>query len=74
MNTLHPITDKQEKVLQFIRNYLTTNNYAPTMTEIGEYMGISQVSARTMMCSMKRKNIIDWETGKPRTIRILEVA
>ena len=38
------LSDRQQKILDFIQSYLTQKNYPPTIREIGEAAGISSTS------------------------------
>lgn len=44
MSSIKPLTDKQQKVLDYINFYQLENGQAPTLREIAEFLGTSNIS------------------------------
>ena len=44
-NSIHAngLTDRQEMILEFIRSYISENNYPPSVREIGKGVGLAPV-------------------------------
>ena len=42
---LHPLTHRQQQVLDFIRAGIASNGYAPSVREIGNHLGVSSTNA-----------------------------
>ena len=53
------LTDKQEKILNFILEYVTEKGYPPSIREIGNYFGISSLRGVTVhLDALERKGFI----------------
>jgi len=53
------LTDKQRQVLQFIRDQISTRGSAPTIREIGKYMGITSTNGvRLHLSALIRKGYL----------------
>lgn len=64
------ITEKQEKVLGFIRDYYLEKGFAPSLTELQEYLSIStKRGVVTHLEALERKGFII-RTGEPRGIQL----
>jgi repressor LexA len=65
------LTDRQEKVYEFIREKISTRGYGPTVREIGEEMDIR--SPNGVMCHLKaleKKGMIKRDPNKSRAIEL----
>lgn len=65
------LTDRQEEILEFIKNYIAKHGYSPTIREIGDKCSIS--SPNGVMCHIKalvKKGAIVRDTKMSRTIRL----
>jgi repressor LexA len=67
-----PLTKKQEKIFEFIRNHLQNAGYPPTVREIGAAFKISEKGAYDHLNAIEKKGYIKREPKKPRAIEILE--
>lgn len=61
-----------EKILEFIANYIQKHGYAPSLGEIGEAVGLkSKNSIWNRIQGLLRKGLLETDhDGSPRTIRI----
>ena len=67
------ITDKQRKVLEFIKKELKTKGYPPSVREICEGLGIRSTSTVHVYLERLEKNgFIRRDPTKPRAIEVLE--
>ena len=69
-----PITDRQRKVLDFVRDFRDKRGYCCTVREIMRAFGMA--SPQGVMCHLhplRRKGYVAWEDGQCRTLRPLEV-
>lgn len=70
---MKPITVRQRKTLDFIKEFITKNGYSPTVREIG--VGIFS-EAHSTVCALldhlEDKGYIERSIGKSRSIRIIE--
>lgn len=74
---MHPLTTRQTSILAFIRDHIATNNYAPTVREIGAQFGITPNGVAVNLKALERKGWIEFgRAGRrklARTMRIVEV-
>lgn len=69
-----PLTERQTQVLEWLRAYIATNGYSPTVREIGSSFGIRSINAvHDHLIALRRKGRVMWIDGRNRTIRVLEV-
>ena len=64
-----PLTPRQAAILEFVRAYIQTHGYSPTIREIGREFGIS--SPNGVMChvyALQRAGAIRRSPNKCRTI------
>ena len=69
-NSIHAngLTDRQEMILEFIRSYISENNYPPSVREIGKGVGLaSSASVHNNMKKLASLGFLNWDTDKPRT-------
>lgn len=69
---MKPLTRKQKIVLDFVGQYCRTRGFPPTLREIGEGTGVSNVSAvRGHIAALVKKGYVTKEEDKARSIRII---
>lgn len=63
---------RRQDILAFIRSFLAENGYSPSISEIGEAVGVSSPnSVRSHLARMKEEGLIDMTPRIARSIRIL---
>lgn len=68
------LTNRQQQILAWIREYTQAHGYAPTVREIGDAHGIRSTNAvADHLKRLRRKGAIVWRPGCPRTLRVVEV-
>lgn len=68
-----PLTDRQQRVYEFIREKIVNRGYGPTVREIGEHLDIR--SPNGVMChlrALERKKMIRRDANKSRAIELTE--
>lgn len=66
-------TDLQRCVLDFIKDYTAEEGYAPTVRDVMQAMEWSSPStAHEILERLKRRGLVTWKPGSPRTLRVLE--
>lgn len=69
------LSERQNKILGFIRDYLAERRFPPTIREIGESVGISSTSVVTYnLDALERKGLIVRDDEISRGIRLVEDA
>ncbi|OIP42405.1 MAG: repressor LexA [Deltaproteobacteria bacterium CG2_30_63_29] len=64
------LTDKQQKVLDFIVQRIDVEGYPPTLREIGEYMGIASTNGvNDHLRALERKGVLLRGASKSRALR-----
>lgn len=63
-------TEKQGQYLAFIYYYIKINGQAPAETDIQRYFNVSPPSVHRMIVELEKKDLIERERGKPRSLRI----
>jgi repressor LexA len=64
------LTDKQERILIFLREYTKNHGYPPTIREIGEHFKFLWTAARTHLQALESKGFIKVNPSKSRGIEI----
>ena len=62
-NSIHAngLTDRQEMILEFIRSYISENNYPPSVREIGKGVGLaSSASVHNNMKKLASLGFLNW--------------
>jgi len=68
---MHKLTERQEEILQLIRDYIQDTGYPPTRAEIAEELGFrSANAAEEHLRALARKGAIEMVPGASRGIRI----
>lgn len=67
------LTEKQNEIYVFIKNYLLNKGYPPTVREIGAAVGLSSTSSIHLhLETLMKKGYIRKDPAKPRTIEIVD--
>jgi len=66
-----PLTDKQRKVLSFLRESTRSRSFAPTAREVADRFGIAEKNAFYYMDLLERKGYIRRHRNSPRRIEFL---
>lgn len=67
-------TRKQLEVVNFIRSFISQHGYPPTMTEIGDYLGITKSTVFSHLAACERKGLIEVDRGRQRALRVIKSA
>ncbi len=63
------LTEKQQEILDIVKQFIKTNGYSPTFREIASLYGSSIKGAYDHCIALKKKKRLDWNYGDARTIR-----
>lgn len=66
------LTDRQAEVLEYIRTFIESNNYAPTIREIAAEFSCTVNGAMCHLRALRHKGAIDWTERTSRSIVVLE--
>jgi repressor LexA len=67
------LTEKQYEMLNVIKGYIMQHRYSPSLSDLRDILGKKSTSTIVAMLKiLKRKNYIDYDAGKYRSIRIIE--
>jgi repressor LexA len=67
------LTDRQAKILDFIRQVTRVRNYPPSVREIGEAVGLSSSSTvHNHLNQLERRGLIRRDPSKSRTVQLVE--
>ena len=67
----HELTWRQQRILQFIRDFAKRRGYAPTLREIGDAAELASASSVSYQLSiLQRKGFLRRAAGRPRTIEL----
>jgi len=65
------LTKRQKQVLDFIKGFIKKHDYAPSLEEIKEHLGLSSVStAHFHVHALQQKGFLRKDDNRPRTIEI----
>lgn len=68
---MEPLTKKQQQILNFISDFIYTNNYSPSYREIAEKFNLSSVATvAEHINSLKIKGYLDSEPNLARSVQI----
>jgi repressor LexA len=75
-NTLtDQLTERQTKILNYIREVTKTRNYPPSVREIGENVGLSSSSTvHNHLNQLERRGLIKRDPSKSRTVQLVQDA
>lgn len=65
------ITDRQREVLQYIKDYVATHKFPPTIREISERFQISVKGAYDHVKALEKKSFIRCDNNRSRSIEVL---
>ena len=68
---MQELTDKQKRIVEFLKFYLEEHGYPPTMREIGEHFGFTWPAARGHLAAIEKKGAIRMNPMKSRGIEII---
>jgi len=66
------LTDRQKQVLEFIRDFIRTNRYPPTIREIAEHFGFSVKGGYDHVKALQRKGVLKCRGNRSRAIEITD--
>ena len=70
---MEKLTDKQEIVLDIIKDYIQEHGYSPSIRELCEIVGVnSPATMHYHLKRLKKKGYIDYIFNRNRTIRVIE--
>ncbi|WP_050182429.1 hypothetical protein [Domibacillus robiginosus] len=70
---LKKLSARQEKMLQFIDDYVSAKNYPPSIREIGDAVELkSSSTVKGHLDRLKASGYVTWEQGKPRTLNVVK--
>lgn len=67
----HPLTPRQQDVLNWIAGYIDTHGFSPSVREIGHAYQWSTNGVMSHLRAIRRKGHITWIDGQARTIRVV---
>lgn len=67
-------TDGQYEVLDATRRWLSERGYSPTVRELADGLGVTPTDVYQKLVRLRRDGLVEWEDGKSRTLRVVEVA
>ena len=66
------LSGRQQLALQVIEHYVEQNNCPPSVRDIMALMGLSSTStAHGYLRRLRKKGLIEWESDKPRTLKVI---
>ncbi|WP_372716001.1 LexA family protein, partial [Novipirellula sp.] len=65
------ITEGQSRALDVLSAAIDRHGIAPTMTELGDRLGISAASAHQLVLQLERKGYVARQPRKARSLRVL---
>lgn len=71
---MESLTERQQSILQWIRQCLSRDGVPPTMREIGERFGISAPGVLGHLRALERKGYVRWRRGRARALEVLAAA
>lgn len=61
----------RERILAFVRQYISERGYSPTVREIGKAVGLSSsATVHRHLTILSQQGLISWIPDAPRTIRL----
>jgi len=67
------LTERQTKILDYIRYVTKTRNYPPSVREIGEAVGLSSSSTvHNHLNQLERRGLIHRDPSKSRTVQLVQ--
>lgn len=70
-----PLTARQREILAWIDAYIREHGYSPSVRELVQAFGFKGPNgAACHLRPLRKKGVVTWVDGKPRTLRVTEVA
>lgn len=70
---MEPLTVAQQELYDWLVEYIRDNQHSPSIRQMMEAMGLrSPAPIQSRLDHLRRKQYIDWNEGRARTIRILQ--
>ncbi|MGC4378230.1 hypothetical protein WD019_15080 [Fictibacillus sp. Mic-4] len=70
---LRKISKRQQEILDLITNYIREYSFPPTVREICNLSGLRSTSTvHRHLEQLRKKGLITWEEGLPRTLRLID--
>ena len=67
------LSDRQARIIEYIRHVTRVRNYPPSVREIGEAVGLSSSSTvHNHLTQLERKGVIKRDASKSRTVQLVE--
>jgi len=66
------LTEKQQGVLSFIRDFIEDKGYSPTLEEMSQYFGVSKVTIYEHVKALQEKGAVKKQANRKRSIELLE--
>lgn len=66
------VTDRQEEILAFIRQFILTHKFPPTFREISDHFGISVRGAYDHIKALEKKGYLRCDKNRSRAIEIID--
>ena len=71
-SSLGDITDRQRRILEAIRDSVSTRGYPPSMREIGEVVGLtSSSSVKHQLTALQAKGFLRQDPNRPRALEVV---
>lgn len=68
-----PLSERQQRILEFIRRFVAENSYPPSIREIGEGVGISSTSVVNYhLKALQRRGYIERDPAVSRGLKLVE--
>lgn len=77
MTTFAPteLTPRQREILAWVDAYIASHGFSPTCRELATAFGFKGPNgAACHLRPLRRKGVITWIDGKPRTLRVIKEA
>lgn len=66
------LSPKQEETAATIFKLTNKYNFPPTLDEIAASMGITKGTLQYHMTALRKKQVVDWNTGAARSVRVVD--
>jgi len=68
------LTEKQQAVLSFIRDFIEDKGYSPTLEEMSQYFGVSKVTIYEHVKALQEKGAVKKQANRKRSIELVAPA
>lgn len=65
------ISEAQQRTLRELSAFITRTGYPPTMSELGEVLGITAASAHNLVKQLERKGFVRRQPNRPRSLQVV---